>query len=83
MKYTSRITQMTILPVGEPLFSDRATVVSIVDEAAGEYIQVKQKADTTSETDQTIAFDPDEWEEVTDVVNQMFGEIRRYQEETQ
>jgi hypothetical protein len=83
MKYTSRITQMTILPVGEPLFSDRATVVSIVDEAAGEYIQVKQQADTTSETDQTIAFDPDEWEEVTDVVNQMFGEIRRYQEETQ
>jgi hypothetical protein len=83
MKYTSRITQMTILPVGEPLFSDRATVVSIVDKAAGEYIQVKQQADTTSETDQTIAFDPDEWEEVTDVVNQMFGEIRRYQEETQ
>jgi hypothetical protein len=83
MKYTSRITQMTILPVGEPLFSDRATVVSIVDEAAGEYIQVKQQADTTSETDQTIAFDPDEWEEVTDVVNQMFGEIRRYKEETQ
>lgn len=74
---------MTILPVGEPLFSDRATVVSIVDKAAGEYIQVKQQADTTSETDQTIAFDPDEWEEVTDVVNQMFGEIRRYQEETQ
>lgn len=74
---------MTILPVGEPLFSDRATVVSIVDEAAGEYIQVKQQADTTSETDQTIAFDPDEWEEVTDVVNQMFGEIRRYKEETQ
>jgi len=83
MKYTSRITQMTILPVGEPLFSDRATVVSIVDEAAGEYIQVKQQADTTSETDQTIAFGPDEWEEVTDVVNQMFGEIRRYKEETQ
>jgi hypothetical protein len=83
MKYTSRITQMTILPVGEPLFSDRATVVSIVDKAAGEYIQVKQQADTTSETDQTIAFDPDEWEEVTDVVNQMFGEIRRYKEETQ
>lgn len=74
---------MTILPVGEPLFSDRATVVSIVDKAAGEYIQVKQQADTTSETDQTIAFDPDEWEEVTDVVNQMFGEIRRYKEETQ
>lgn len=74
---------MTILPVGEPIFSERATIVSIVDEAAGEYIQVKQQADTTSETDQTITFDLDEWEEVTDVVNQMFGEIRRYKEETQ
>jgi hypothetical protein len=83
MKYTSRITQMTVLPVGEPLFSERATVISIEDEAAGEYIKITQQTDATFESNQTVAFDQEEWEEVTDVVNQMFGEIRRYQEETQ
>ena len=83
MKYTSRITQITVLPVGARIFSERATIVSLNDEAAGEYIQIRQQMDTSSDANQTVAFDPDEWEEVTDVVNQMFGEIRRYQEETQ
>ena len=83
MKYTSRITQITVLPVGEPTFSEKATVISIDDESGGEYIVVRQQMDTTREMNQTVAFDPEEWEEVTDVVNQMFGEIRRYKEETQ
>ena len=43
MRYTSRITQITVLPVGEPIFSERATVISIDDEAAGEFITVKQQ----------------------------------------
>jgi hypothetical protein len=82
MKYTSRITQMTVLAVGESLFSERATVISIEDEAAGEYIKITQQMDATFESNQTVSFDAEEWEEVTDVVNQMFGEIRRYEEET-
>lgn len=73
---------MTVLPVGEPTFSEKATVISIDDESGGEYIVVRQQMDTTREMNQTVAFDPEEWEEVTDVVNQMFGEIRRYEEET-
>jgi len=81
MKYTSRITQMTVLPAGDPIFSERATVISIIDKAAGEYIKITQQTDATFESNQTVAFDPEEWEEVTDVVNQMFGEIRRYQDE--
>ena len=72
---------MTILPVGESIFSDRAIVISIENEGGGEYIQIRQQMDTSSDANQTVAFDPDEWEEVTDVVNQMFGEIRRYQDE--
>jgi hypothetical protein len=83
MKYTSRITQMTVLPAGEPIFSEKATVISIEDEAAGEYIKITQQTDATFESNQTVSFDPEEWEEVKDVIDQMFGEIRRYQEETQ
>ena len=74
---------MTVLPAGEPIFSEKATVITIEDEAAGEYIKITQQTDATFESNQTVAFDQEEWEEVTDVVNQMFGEIRRYKEETQ
>ena len=81
MKYTSRITQITVLPVGEPIFSDKATVVSLDDESGGEFITVKQQMDYSSERDQTVAFDPDEWEEVKGVIDQMFKDIKDYQDE--
>lgn len=81
MKYTSRITQITVLPVSDPIFSEKATVISIDDEAGGEFITVKQQMDTTRESDQTVAFDPDEWEEVKGVIDQMFKDIKDYQDE--
>ena len=81
MKYTSRITQITVLPVGEPIFSEKATVISIDDESGGEFITVKQQMDYGSEKDQTVAFDPDEWEEVKGVIDQMFKDIKDYQDE--
>lgn len=73
---------MTVLPVGDSLFSERATVISIEDEEAGEYIKIKQRTHATFESNQTVSFDQEEWEEVKGVVTQMFGEIRRYEEET-
>ena len=81
MKYTSRITQITVLPIGEPIFSERATVVSLDDESGGEYITVKQQMDTTAEMNQTVAFEPEEWEEVKGVIDQMFKDIKDYQDE--
>ena len=81
MKYTSRITQITVLPVGEPIFSEKATVISIDDESGGEFITVKQQMDYGSEKDQTVAFDPEEWEEVKGVIDQMFKDIKDYQDE--
>ena len=83
MKYTSRITQITVLPVGEAIFSEKATVISIDDESGGEYIVVRQQMDTTREMNQTVAFDPDEWEEIKGVIDQMFKDIKDYQDETQ
>jgi hypothetical protein len=83
MKYTSRITQITVLPVGEPFFSEKATIVSIDDEAGGEFITVRQQMDYSSQRDQTVAFEPDEWEEVKGVIDQMFKDIKDYKDETQ
>ena len=81
MKYTSRITQITVLPVGEPIFSNMAIVISIDDEAGGELITVKQQMDYSSQKDQTVAFDPDEWEEVKGVIDQMFKDMKDYKDE--
>lgn len=81
MKYTSRITQITVLPIGEPIFSEKATVISIDDESGGEFITVKQQMDYGSEKDQTVAFDPEEWEEVKGVIDQMFKDIKDYKDE--
>jgi hypothetical protein len=74
---------MTVLPAGEPIFSEKATVITIEDMAGGEYIQVKQQMDISSDTSQTVAFDPEEWEEVKGVIDQMFKDIKDYQDETQ
>lgn len=81
MKYTSRITQITVLPVGEAIFSEKATIVSIDDEAGGEFITVKQQMDYVSKRDQIVAFDLEDWEEVKGVVDQMFKDIKDYQDE--
>jgi len=74
---------MTVLPAGEPIFSEKATVITIEDMAGGEYIQVKQQMDISSDTSQTVAFDPEEWDEVKGVIDQMFKDIKDYQDETQ
>ena len=42
-EYETRVTSWTVAPKGEPTFSEMATVVSIDDEAAGEYVVVSQQ----------------------------------------
>jgi hypothetical protein len=74
--------KVTVLPAGEPIFSEKATVITIEDMAGGEYIQVKQQMDISSDTSQTVAFDPEEWDEVKGVIDQMFKDIKDYQDET-
>ncbi len=60
-KRIARITQVTILPEGEPLFREAATVIKIDDYAAGEFVEVKQQIDTTEDTNQTIEIMPEDW----------------------
>ena len=53
-KYETRITEWTVVPKGEPIFAERATVVTIEDEASGEYVEVSQEG-------VSIQIDPNEW----------------------
>ena len=42
MKYIKRAIKWTVVREKEPLFDELATDIEIVDEAAGEFVEVKQ-----------------------------------------
>jgi len=66
-KYIQRITRITVLPAGEPLLCEKATHISIEDEAAGEFLVVEQfsgcngKLGGDDEKPQKIRIDQAEW----------------------
>jgi hypothetical protein len=64
MKYESRITELTITPIGKPIFCEEAMVVRIDNEAAGEFVIVSQG-------DGKLAIDPDEWPAIRRAINDM------------
>lgn len=66
---------MTITPEGEPIFSEQATEISIDDEAAGEFIVIKQPM----RTDGGIAINPDEWPIISKTVERMLSEMEEYE----
>lgn len=71
MKLTTRITQVFVLPEGQPLYSEGATQISITDEAAGEFVTIDQTG--TSDFGK-IAIDPEEWPAIREAVNKMISE---------
>jgi len=69
---TSRI---TVLPKGEPTFSELATEISIVDEAAGPFIEMRQFPEEGDE--KNLRFDPDEWPHIAKAVGKLIQEIEK------
>jgi hypothetical protein len=69
---------MTIAPEGEPIYSEMATDICIEDEAAGEYIVLKQ----VTRNDGTIAINPEEWDVIRTTIDQMFAEIKAHESKT-
>jgi hypothetical protein len=58
--YIIRSTQLSVSPPGESLYSERCTIITIVDEAGGEFVEVKQQSGDIAEEDQSIRIDPTE-----------------------
>jgi hypothetical protein len=56
---------------GEQIFDDSVTEVEIVDEAAGEFLEISQEGGK-------LRFDPEEWPHVRDAVEKMFKLCRNY-----
>lgn len=73
MNYETRITQITIVPEKEPLFSETATEISINDEAAGEFVVIKQSASTENGM---IAITQEDWPAIRDAIDRMIKECR-------
>ena len=72
---TSRI---TVLPKGEPIFSHEATEISIVDEAAGPFIEIKQFPPEGEE--QSIKFNVEEWPFIENAIDKIIQEIEKLEE---
>ncbi len=73
MKYETRVTALVVLPVGQPTFSEMATTVEIADEAAGEFVEVKQRGRIDIGK---IQINPEEWPALRDAIDRLIAECR-------
>ena len=77
MIYETRTTKVTIVPKGQPIFNQEATEVEIVDEAAGEYVEVRQCSD---QYDGKIGITVEEWPTIRKAIDDMLGRCRSLEE---
>jgi hypothetical protein len=62
---------MIVVVKGEQIFDDSVTEIEIVDDAAGEFLEVSQEGGK-------LRFDAEEWPHVRDTVEKMFKLCRNY-----
>lgn len=72
MKYETRLLTLVVLPVGDPTYSEMATRVEIVDEAAGEYVLVSQSGRDLGK----IAINKEEWPALRTAIDRMVKACR-------
>ena len=75
MSLETRTTQITVLPEGEPIFSQLAYSITIEDEAAGEYVLVRS-ANQKDGSEVELWIGPDEWPTLRDAIDRMIAECR-------
>ena len=62
--YELMASAFTVLPKGEPMFSEMATTVRLEDEGAGLFVVVEQHGDNTG----TVSFCTEEWPTVKEAI---------------
>lgn len=72
--YLIHRTGITIVPIGEPLYSVRATEIEINAEVGGEYVKVMQVSENTE--DGTIIIDEQDWPVLRQVIDAMVARCR-------
>ena len=72
-KQKARITRIAVGPEDEPLFSEMFTTVEIVDEAAGEFVEVLQDGGPGIGK---IQINPEEWPMLRAAINRLVKQCR-------
>ena len=71
MTYETRTTKIIVGVKGDPIFSESITEIEIIDEAAGEFLEISQD-------DKKLRFDKEEWPHVRNAIEKMFKLCRNY-----
>jgi hypothetical protein len=69
-----RITQLTVVPNGKPIFDESATQVEITDEGGGEFLVIRQPG----VIGRYIRLDADEWPTIREAIERMIDEVKEW-----
>lgn len=72
-EYETRTMALLVIPKGQPLYSERGTTVSIVDESGGEFVEVEQHGRTDIGK---ILINAEEWPALRDAIEKMIKACR-------
>ncbi len=67
-----RVTQLTVVMEGKPIYDESATQVEITDEGGGEFLVVKQTTGGRGE----IKIDATEWSAVREAIDNLIKEVK-------
>lgn len=76
MSYEQRITQITIIPKGEPLFSERAWNIGIETEGGGEFVKLTSLTMHVHAKKAEVQIDSEEWPALRDGIDYMLNLCR-------
>lgn len=71
-KPETRVTQIVVIPPGDPLFSEMATTLQIQDKSAGEFVEISQAGPELGK----IWINPEEWPAVRAAINRLMRQCR-------
>ena len=71
-EYEITTLSLIVKPKGEPIFSERATIIEMTDEAAGPFITLRQINDEIEKGE--IQIDPAEWPTIQEAIGLMLIE---------
>lgn len=72
--YKTTMLALIVKPPEDPIFSEMATVIEMMDEAAGPYVRVKQ---SRGDGDGCILVECEEWPHIREAIDRMIAECRK------
>lgn len=76
MKYETRTLSMIVVPEGEAVFNEAATIIKIDDDAAGEFVVVSQDGNSGAKNGE-VCIEREAWPQIRDAIDKMISECRK------